>query len=121
MILTSSNITFYAETSPEPSEDYFFTVDYDGKKIQPSKIATVTVFYNEEGYTMEKTMRCLNNQQNISNYGQDLLMVGDGVELMSESMTEYLQKVVVDVISTKFGMKDFSNFGKFEGIWWYCF
>ena len=87
------SIEFYKETTPLPSVDYFSTWNEQGVRIAPSRIATVTVFYNEDGFTLEKTMRCLNAQQDIGQYGHDLLLVGDGLEQMSSSMSEYLQRV----------------------------
>ena len=84
---------FYQETTPQPSVDYFTPLDEHGEKMSPSKIATVTVFYNEGGHAMEKTMKCLNVQQNVQEYGHDLLLVGDGLQHMTASMADYLKKV----------------------------
>ncbi len=89
---------FYQETTPQPSVDYFVISDGHGNEIPPSKIATVTVFYNEDGYTMEKTIRSLNMQQDVQQYGNDLLLVGDGLQQMTSSMAEYLNKVYIPLI-----------------------
>ena len=86
-------IEFCKETTPLTSVDYFSITGEDGNQLAPARIATVTVFYNEDGFTLENTMRCLNFQQDIDAYGQDLLLVGDGLEQMSSSMAEYLSKI----------------------------
>ena len=56
-------------------------------------MATVVVFYNEEGYALEKTLKCLSLQLSNQRLHHDLLLVGDGLEQMSTSMGDYLQKL----------------------------
>ena len=53
--MDSSSFSFFEEISPINGKDYFH------KSI--SNIATVTVFYNEEGFTLEKTLSSLRLQQ----------------------------------------------------------
>ena len=86
-------VDFYKEVTPLPSLDYFSTVCEAGNEQPSSQIATVTVFYNEDGYTMEKTLKSLDCQQSVSTLGHDLLIVGDGLQQMSSTMAQYLSKV----------------------------
>ena len=61
--------------------------------VDRASVATVVVFYNEESYALEKTLKSLSLQ--LSNYmlDHDLLLIGDGLEQMSTSMGAYLQKL----------------------------
>ena len=71
-IMDSSNfISFYEEISPINGKDYFY------KSI--SNIATVTVFYNEEGFMLQKTLSSLRLQQMPKVDDHNLLLVGDGL------------------------------------------
>ena len=88
--LTKMGVEFLVETIPQPSREYFAVLDKRGNKVRSSKIATVTVFYNEDGFALDNTMKCLDLQQDIDTLGQDLLLVGDGITQMSPSMAQQL-------------------------------
>ena len=60
-------------------------------------MSTVTVFYNEDGFTMDKTLTSLRLQQDEEYWTNDLLLVGDGLEQMSRSMATYLKQIFFPV------------------------
>ena len=62
-------------------------------KFYPSSIATAVVFFNEEGFAMEKTIKSLQRQHKIEKEGHDLLLVGDGMKHMTSSMGTFLQSI----------------------------
>ena len=53
----------------------------------------MVVFYNEEGYALKKTLKCLSLQSSNQRLNHDLLLVGDGLEQMSTSMAACLQSL----------------------------
>ena len=87
------SVRFYEEIIPEPDYMYFNTYNKDAELITPSKVATTIVFYNEEGYKMQQTMASLGAQEKISEEGQDLLLVGDGLAQMHPSMSKFLESM----------------------------
>ena len=61
--------------------------------VNKASVATLVVIYNEESYTLEKTLKSLSLQLSNQKLDHDLLLVGDGLEQMSTSMGAYLQKL----------------------------
>ena len=61
--------------------------------VNKASVATLVVFYNEESYALEKTLKSLSLQLSNQMLDHDLLLVGDGLEQMSTSMGAYLQKL----------------------------
>ena len=86
-------INFFEEIVPKHNIEYFkFNRQIEGKSY-PSSIATAVVFFNEEGFAMEKTIKSLERQQKIEEEGQDLLLVGDGMKHMTSSMATFLKSI----------------------------
>ena len=89
--MDSSSFSFYEEISPINGKDYF--------NKSSSNIATVTVFYNEEGFTLEKTLSSLRLQQMPKeDVDHDLLLVGDGLKQMTPSMSDILEQIFDPII-----------------------
>ena len=80
-----TKLCFYEEISPKSGQDYFNECVSD--------IATVTVFYNEEGFTLQKTMSSLRLQQLSKGVEHNLLLVGDGLEQMASTMADILGQI----------------------------
>ena len=87
-----SQIQFYEEATPDGEKDYFDKKNKVQRFLNQITIATVTVFYNEESYTLESTLKSLSSQLCNEVLQHDLLLVGDGLEQMSTSMEMHLKK-----------------------------
>ena len=83
--MDNEKICFYEETSPKNGQDYFNECVSD--------IATVTVFYNEEGFTLKKTLSSLRLQQLSKGVDHNLLLVGDGLKQMAPTMRDLLGQI----------------------------
>ena len=91
--MDEDEINFFQEIVPKHNIEYFkFKRKMEGM-LYPSSIATAVVFFNEEGFAMEKTIKSLQRQQKIEKEGQDLLLVGDGMKHMTSSMATFLQSI----------------------------
>ena len=91
--MDEDEISFFEEIVPKHNIEYFRFKRRTEDKFYPSSIATAVVFFNEEGFAMEKTIKSLQRQHKIEKEGHDLLLVGDGMKHMTSSMGTFLQSI----------------------------